>query len=773
MLEANTIHRVRRIHFVGIGGAGMSGIAEVLHNLGYQVSGSDLVVSRTTDYLASLGITIGHTHDPAQIEDIDAVVCSGAIAEDNPELVAARARRITVIPRAEMLAELMRLREGIAVAGTHGKTTTTSLVASILAESRLDPTYVIGGVLNSSGSHARLGTGQYLVAEADESDASFLYLQPTTTILTNIDADHLGTYRDDIGALQESFNAFLHHLPFHGLAIVCLDDARIKAMVGDLSRPFKSYGFDPQADYVAHDVHHQGGQSWFRVSHEGEKNWLEVKLNLPGRHNVLNALAAIALAREVGVSDAAIITALAEFQGIARRCQVVGELQVADKRLLLIDDYAHHPREISAILQAVRQGWRGKKICVIFEPHRYTRTRDLFEDFCAVLSTADRLLLLDVHAAGEAPIIGADSRSLCRAIRRRGPIEPIFVERRATLVSLLKHIAADGDVILVLGAGAVSSVATELQQRYDASVSAAERRRPAAIKTRGLIKRNEPMKKHTSLRAGGCAEQYFKPADLDDLCHFLKQTPASEPLFWCGLGSNLLVRDGGLRGTVIALYGVADTIKIEECRLYAGAGAACAKVARMSVAAGLTGGEFLAGIPGTIGGALAMNAGAFGHEIWALVERVETVDRQGRRTIKDRTEFGIAYRQVICPPDEWFIGTQLRLDHDDAKQGAQQIRDLLNQRSERQPMGLASCGSVFRNPRGDHAARLIEASGLKGHGVGRAYISEKHANFIINAGGASAEDIESLIVLVREKVKSDSGVELIPEVRIVGERRTQ
>ena len=759
MLKSDIAHRVRRVHFVGIGGAGMSGIAEVLHNLGYQISGSDRCTGQTTDYLASLGIRIVHGHDPAQVEGVDAVVVSTAVAKDNPELMAAHARQIAVIPRAEMLAELMRLQEGIAVAGTHGKTTTTSLIASIFAEGDLDPTYVIGGVLNSSGTHARLGTGKYLVAEADESDASFLYLQPAIAILTNIDADHLETYQGDINVLQDSFNTFLHHLPFHGLAVVCIDDARIKALVNNLSRPFKRYGFDPQADYVAYDVRHQGAQSWFRVSRKGIKNWLDVRLNLPGRHNVLNALAAISLAHEVGVNDAAIVKALAEFQGIARRCQVVGGLTVAGKHLLLLDDYAHHPREISAIVDAVQRGWQGRKICVIFEPHRYTRTRDLFEDFCQVLATVDRLLLLDVYPAGEPPIVGADSRSLCRAIKQHGRVAAIFVEHRTALPSLLEHIVKEDDVLLVLGAGTVSSLASELLRRYGANDERDEKKLSAELAVRGVIKYNESMRKHTSWRAGGVAKRYFKPADIDDLRHFLKQTPESEPLFWCGLGSNILVRDGGLKGTVIAFYGVANTLKIEGRRLYAGAGLTCAKVARMSIAAGLTGGEFLAGIPGTIGGALAMNAGAFGGEIWDLVEQVETLNRWGQKLTKDRAEFKVAYRQVALPSDEWFTGAQLRLYHDDAQHATQPLRDLLEQRGRSQPMGFASCGSVFKNPEGDHAARLVEASGLKGQAVGRAYVSEKHANFIINAGGASAEEIESLIVLVQDKVKSDSGIE--------------
>ncbi len=458
--------RVNRIHFVGIGGAGMSGIAEVLYNLGYQVSGSDQRESLVTKHLFSLGINIKIAHDPVQVDGCDVVVISSAIAADNPELLEARAKKIPVIPRAEMLAELMRFQQGIAVAGTHGKTTTTSLIASILAEGGLDPTYVIGGLLNSSGSHACLGTGKYMVVEADESDASFLHLQPMIAILTNVDADHLETYGGDINCLQENFIEFLHHLPFYGLAVICLDDAGVRKIMRDILKPFKTYGFDVNADYFAHNIRHQGQQSCFQVAHADKKEWLQVKLNLLGKHNILNALAAIVVAHEVGIADESIITALAEFQGIDRRCQVLGEINIQNKKILLVDDYAHHPREIDTTLQGVRQGWPNKRIVVIFQPHRFTRTRDLFEDFCLALSEPDRLLLLDIYGAGENPITGADSRSLCRAIRQRGQVDPIFVEQHEEIPQLLESLIEENDLLLVLGAGNVSTVSVNLLQQY-------------------------------------------------------------------------------------------------------------------------------------------------------------------------------------------------------------------------------------------------------------------------------------------------------------------
>ncbi|MDX1698132.1 MAG: UDP-N-acetylmuramate--L-alanine ligase, partial [Thiohalobacterales bacterium] len=407
MAQPQGMGRVRHVHFIGIGGAGMSGIAEVLHNLGYTVSGSDVRENAVTVRLQAMGITISIGHATGNVADCDVVVVSTAIPEDNPEIVAARERRIPVVPRAEMLAELMRFRYGIGVAGTHGKTTTTSLIASLLAEGGLDPTFVIGGQLNSAASHAQLGAGHYLVAEADESDASFLYLQPSMAVVTNIDADHLPTYAGDFGRLRRTFIEYLHHLPFYGLAVLCLDDAEIQAILGEVTRPVVTYGIDSDADVTATDIAQEGAQTHFVVRRSGHAAGLPVTLNLPGRHNVLNALAAIAVATELGVPDAAIQAALAGFQGIGRRFHIAGEIATPAGNVLLIDDYAHHPREIAPTLAAVRAGWPGRRLVVVFQPHRYSRTHDLFDDFIQVLSSADVLVLGEVYPAGEEPIAGA------------------------------------------------------------------------------------------------------------------------------------------------------------------------------------------------------------------------------------------------------------------------------------------------------------------------------------------------------------------------------
>ncbi len=460
-------HKVRRIHFIGIGGSGMSGIAEVLLNLGYQVSGSDLAENAATRRLAVLGSKIHLKHDAAHIEGADAVVVSTAVREDNPEVIAAREKRIPVVPRALMLAELMRLKQGIAIAGTHGKTTTTSLVASVLAEGGLDPTFVIGGRLTAIGSNARLGAGDFIVVEADESDASFLHLQPVVAVVTNIDEDHMDTYGHDFARLKQAFVQFLQNLPFYGAAILCLDDPQVREILPMVSKPVLTYGTAAQAMVRAEDLRHDGGRMRFRTIREKARP-MEVVLNLPGHHNVLNALAAIAVATELGVPEPAILKALADFRGVGRRFQRYDDVAIpaaegkAAGSFTLIDDYGHHPAEMAATLEAARGAYPGRRIVLAFQPHRYTRTRDLFEDFVKVLSTADAVLLAEVYAAGEPPIVAADSRTLARALRVYGKVEPIFVEDIAAMPEAIRRAAQDGDVVVTMGAGSIGNVPGQL-----------------------------------------------------------------------------------------------------------------------------------------------------------------------------------------------------------------------------------------------------------------------------------------------------------------------
>ena len=455
------MRRVKRIHFVGIGGAGMGGIAEVLLNEGYQVSGSDLSENQVVKRLSSLGaeIVIGHSGD--NVKGASVIVVSTAISQDNPELIAANENRIPVVRRAEMLAELMRFRHGIAIAGTHGKTTTTSLIASIFAEDKLDPTFVIGGLLNSAGTNARLGTSRYLIAEADESDASFLHLQPMVAVVTNIDADHMETYQGDFEKLKDTYIEFLHNLPFYGIAVMCIDNPIVREILPRIARQVITYGFSEDADVRATQYKQKGGVSYFTVEVAGEKP-LELSVNLPGQHNVLNALAGITVSKDEGVSDSAIKQSLKGFAGIGRRFEQLAELSTDAGQMVLVDDYGHHPSEVKATITAMRNGWPEKRLVMVFQPHRFSRTRDLYEDFVEVLSQVDCLFLLDVYAAGETPIVSADSKSLARSIRQRGQVEPIYVSDTAQLPQLLSAQLQDGDMVITQGAGNIGTVAREL-----------------------------------------------------------------------------------------------------------------------------------------------------------------------------------------------------------------------------------------------------------------------------------------------------------------------
>jgi UDP-N-acetylmuramate--alanine ligase len=454
-------HKVKHVHFVGIGGSGMSGIAEVLATQRYRVSGSDLVESAATRRLRVLGVDIAIGHRAANATGADAVVVSTAVAADNPEVLAARERGIPIVPRALMLAELMRLKQGIAVAGTHGKTTTTSLIASVLAEGGLDPTFVIGGRLLAADAHARLGNGDFLVAEADESDASFLYLTPVLAVVTNIDADHMETYGQDFGKLTRAFVDFVQRLPFYGVAVLCVDDPHVRAILPEIAKPVVTYGLAEDAQLRAIDIRNAGGRMHFVA--QGQSATLPVELALAGVHNVQNALAAIAVGREVGVADAAIARALAEFKGVDRRFQRHADIALADGgAFTLIDDYGHHPVEMAATLAAARESFPGRRIVLVFQPHRYTRTRDLFEDFVRVLSTADALVLADVYPAGESPIVAADGRALARAVRVAGRVEPVFVEAIADVAGAIRDVARNGDVVLTMGAGSIGAVPGQL-----------------------------------------------------------------------------------------------------------------------------------------------------------------------------------------------------------------------------------------------------------------------------------------------------------------------
>jgi UDP-N-acetylmuramate--alanine ligase len=464
-------HKIKHIHFVGIGGSGMSGIAEVLLNLGYKISGSDAGTNAATERLAQLGAQVWLGHAAAYIENADCVVTSTAVKSDNPEVIAARAAKVPVIPRALMLAELMKLKQGIAIAGTHGKTTTTSLVASVLAAGGLDPTFVIGGRLNSAGANAQLGSGEFIVVEADESDASFLNLSPVISVITNIDADHMETYGHDFARLKQAFVEFIQKLPFYGTAILCVDDACVREIMPFISKPIVTYGFSDDAQVQAINVREVGAQMVFTVRRKN-RALLDVVLNTPGRHNVLNSLATIAVADELGVRDSAILEALAQFKGVGRRFQRYGEFAAkTGGEFTLVDDYGHHPVEMAATLAAARGAFPGRRLVLAFQPHRFTRTRDLFEDFVRVMGTVDCLLLAEVYAAGESPIVAADGRALARALRITGKVEPIFVEDISTMAQTIIDFAQAGDVVMTMGAGSISSIGPQLVQLLKTDVA--------------------------------------------------------------------------------------------------------------------------------------------------------------------------------------------------------------------------------------------------------------------------------------------------------------
>lgn len=463
--EVPEMRRIRRIHFIGIGGAGMSGIAEVLLNQGYEITGSDLRESASTRRLEVMGATVFIGHRPENVADAHVVVNSSAVKADNPEMISARERRIPIVRRAEMLGELMRYRHGVAVAGTHGKTTTTSLMASVLAAGGRHPTFIIGGLVNSAGSNAQLGASRYLVAEADESDASFLHLQPMVAVVTNIDADHMDTYGGDFNQLKKTFIEFIHNLPFYGLAVLCGDDPVIMDIIPRLSRPTLTYGFGEHCDFRAINVSKDKMQTRFEVLRPDRDEPLAIELNIPGLHNVLNATSVVAVATDEGLSDRAIQDGLKHFAGVGRRFQVYGHYQVAEGEAMLVDDYGHHPREVAATIAAIRDGWPERRLVMVYQPHRYTRTRDLYEDFVEVLSSVDVLVLLEVYSAGEDPIPGADGRHLSRSLRVRGAVEPIFVESVDDVPDVVRDIVKPGDIVITQGAGNVGALAGELARR--------------------------------------------------------------------------------------------------------------------------------------------------------------------------------------------------------------------------------------------------------------------------------------------------------------------
>lgn len=765
--------RVKRIHLVGIGGTGMCGIAEVLLGLGFRVTGSDRVRSDVTERLASLGARIAYDHNGPLVLDSQVVVTSTAISPENQEVNAARAMGIPVIRRAEMLAELMRMKRGVAIGGSHGKTTTTSMAGAVLTEGGLDPTVVVGGRVRRFGSNARVGSGDYLVAEADESDGTFLKLAPTIALITNIDREHVDFY----ASLADTCDAFVHfanRVPFYGAVVLCLDDPNVQAIIPRLKRRFVTYGIESGAELQACGVTPCAGGSEFELVHRGVSLG-RCRLRVPGRHNVANALAAALVGLELEIPADQVIQGLESFDGVGRRLERRGEV----RGVVVYDDYAHHPREIEATLRAIREHWDGRVIAA-FQPHRYSRVEVLQEDFGRAFYGADVVLISDVYAAGEEPRPGIDAEliaSRCRAhghrdVHAHGPVE--------TLPGALAKLARPGDLVITLGAGSIGRVGPKLLEEMRITIpsgvgaTAVHRgRKPVDLvgDLEGEQLSGHSLARCTSLRLGGPAEVVFRPATSAAAAEAVARSREAGIAFTImGGGTNLLVADRGLPGIAIILGPSFRRLQVERSgHVHCGAAVPLARLMRTTLRAGLKGLESAAGIPGSVGGAVVMNAGTFEGEFGDHVAAVKGVDSDGRLVEVEGRELGFSYRHSrVRELGLTLLEVELALEFDEAGTApalAQEIRDY---RNRTQPHRVRSAGSVFKNPEGDAAGRLIDLAGLKGTRVGGAEVSRVHANYLVAGDGSSAADFVNLIDLCRARVFDQFGVSLELEVHPLG-----
>ncbi len=766
----------KQIHFVGIGGIGMSGIAELLLPLGCKVSGSDLRSTETTRRLQQLGAVIYQGHQADNITGADVVVISSAVGTDNPEVLAAQEQQIPVIQRAEMLAELMRLkRYGIAIAGSHGKTSTSSLIASLLHEAGLEPTVAVGGKVDCfGGSNALLGNGEFMVAEADESDGSFLKLSPVIEVITNIDLEHVDYYRD-LDHIKETFLEFISRIPFYGAAVLCLDDANVASLLPQIQRRKITYGLTEQADLHAAKIELKNFGSEFSVYFQGEELG-RVRRNSPGRHVILNSLAAIAVALELEIDFPVIAHALEKFEGVQRRLQIKGE----QHGILVVDDYGHHPTEIRATLDAVREGWPERRLLVAFQPHRYSRTQGLFNEFTTAFYRSDVLILTDIYAASEEPIEGVSSSALLEAIRQHGHRHALYHPDLETLPAALLDLVEDGDLVLTLGAGNIVQVGEQLLQLLEQKTTAMKEQQRKRLADSGLAtKFDVDMAAYCTLRAGGRAAALIEVTNPEELGRLLVLLAEEKIKFFViGRGSNLLVADSGWSGAVIRLKGDFNTIEVqardsEAAIVKAGTGCSLSKLVSWCSKQGLAGLEFLVGIPGSVGGAVRMNAGAWGQEIGTHLLELELIDKQGNIQQIPATELHLSYRSLGLVEGnlaEMIITSALfRLRPEQEETVRARCSDHLKKRKGKQPAGVASAGSFFKNPPNHFAGRLIEAAGLKGLRCGGAMVSPVHANFIVNSGGASATDIVTLMEQVQTEVATRFGICLEPEVQIIQE----
>lgn len=752
--------RTKRLHFIGIGGIGMSGIAEVLLNQGHSVSGSDRAESDSTRRLAGLGARISLGHAAKNVGDADVVVVSSAVGPDNPEVIEARRLRTPIIQRAEMLAELMRGKLGLAIAGSHGKTTTTSMLAQVLTHAGLDPTLVIGGKVDSlGGGNAKLGGSDWVVAEADESDGSFLHLPATYCVVTNIDNDHLDHYASQ-SAILDTFVEFVNRIPYYGVAVVCESDAGVRAVLPRLGKPVVTYGL-PGSDYCATQLERAGLGNRITIAYRGQP-WGVVQIAVPGEHNVLNALACVALASQLGLSRETIAAGLAHFQGVKRRFEI--KLQDPASQTWIVDDYGHHPTEVRATLAAARAVWKGR-IVTVFQPHRYTRTQHCREDFWQCFTGTDVLLLSDHYAAGEEPIAGVNSEALAREISAHSTKEQtiLFTGDLAQTRRELMGLVQPGDLILCMGAGTITRFADQLARAFLPGFQ-------------GDLLEAEPLARHTYYRIGGPADWLAIPRTLGDLqilarwAHGLGLKP-----FFLGNGSNLLVSDAGYRGVVIKLTRL-NTEMTELKRdgksvtVRTGSGVAISSFLKRAGESGWGGAEIWTGIPGSIGGAVKMNAGTHLGETASICSRVEAWNWEtGELREWQGSELKFGYRHNAFLGPQWIVTSADWVFESVPPEALKaRIAETLARRKASQPIDYPSCGSVFKNPPGRHAWEVIDQLGLRGTQQGGAQISEKHPNFIVNLGGATASDVRTLIERAQLQAKSEQGIQLETEVVMLG-----
>ena len=723
---------IKHIHFVGIGGSGMSGIAEVLLSLGYKVTGSDLSTSSVVKRLEELGAQVWEGHSASNIQNADVVVASTAVSKKNPEVQEAVKKGIPVIPRAEMLAELARLKYTIAIAGTHGKTTTSSLVSQILRESGLDPTVIVGGRLKAVGTGGVLGKGDYLVAEADESDGSFLKLHPTIVVLTNIDDDHLDYYKTQ-GNLDKAFIEFIEHVPFYGVSLICGDDPRIRKIIPNLSRRYETYGFGKNCDLRAENIKFSDSDTRFLVIYKDQKLGT-ITFPLAGQHNVLNALGAIGVGLKLNLTFNQISRALELYEGVGRRLEFKGMAQ----GIVVLDDYGHHPTEINATLGAIHDRWPGSRLHVVFQPHRYSRTKLLFKEFGASFRKVDRLFLMPIYPAGEKPIKGVTSEKIAKAIGKKN--WEIWNERKS--FRSLTNGLEKGDVLLTLGAGDVWKVGEDLVVRSNTLASQIVGAVPTMAKR---IKTEEPLSRHCTWGIGGPAEVFAEVHTVEELIKIISICQDEKaPFMFLGWGSNVLLPDEGLRGCVIRLRGDFEKMNLSGNLIKVGAGVHLPKLSKFCAKNNLSGVESLSGVPGTVGGALITNAGTRRGVIGDVLKGVDVLTSSGERKHIPRESIETRYRWTNLS-GYFILFAHLELKPSEEGQAWESIKEELDYRQKTQPLGTKNVGSVFTNPPKDHAARLIEEVGLKGKRMGQMRFSPKHANFIENLGGGTAKEALELI----------------------------